>query len=783
MGSDFQTWAQGTGGIQHHQTSRQRIGELIESLQASGVCEREQSLALLKAADLVCSQGLWLSAQMGLVKNAYLDGRELQAEDFRSTPDACYVSAMNMVPAYVGYLLANALTGKTRAWLMGQGNCVAAVDTVNVLLRNLEPEQDERYPLTDVGLSQLCQDFHRSKVAADGKSVAPLGIYDGVFSAGCVGDGAYPGMAELQFVHMPLPGQELVAFLGDVAFEEQRGSDWAARWWRGEDSGLVIPLMIVNGSRAGQRTTVTQNGGITWFREHLRLNGFLPVEIDGLDPAAIAWAIISMGSELQEQHRQIILGERKYPVLLPYAIAETASAFGSSLAPANDFDGTGNPALHETVRQAYNGKLSRYFVSAPVLDKAVATLKNHTHSQRRSEKDHWLRRLRVTAPEVAAIRYQAPGSLSSPMQRVDEWFVQFAGMNPCHRVRIGKTAETRNNCLDNTLEILGHRVTEPGAAVDESLNGVVISALNEEAVISAVLANKQGINLVVCHEALAIKMLGVMRQEAIFARRLAASGREVNWLSVPILVSCHTWENCKNGFSRQNPVLSETWLGEMSDVAPVFFPFDSSTAVTLLSQLYQQRGQIAVVIVPQGQVPVVTDQMQAEQAVHNGALLISHDQHPQIQLLALGAVQLGSVQQAAALLRSKSVCCSVVAILEPGRFREPRDPMEAAFVWTPEQIAQVIPVVAKRVFVSHTRAELISGTLRRLDTGAADSRFLGYRNLGGTLDLFGMTYANGQTWAHIVVEVAALLGCDARDWLEPAHVDAATGKGNPDVLR
>ena len=45
-----------------------------------------------------------------------------------------------------------------------------------------------------------------------------------------------------------------------------------------------------------------------------------------------------------------------------------------------------------------------------------------------------------------------------------------------------------------------------------------------------------------------------------------------------------------------------------------------------------------------------------------------------------------------------------------------------------------------------------------------------------------MMYANGQTWAHIVMEVAALLGRDAHDWLEPAYLDAATGDGNPDIL-
>ena len=36
-------------------------------------------------------------------------------------------------------------------------------------------------------------------------------------------EGGYLGFSELQYVHMPLPGERLVAFLSDGAFEEQRG--------------------------------------------------------------------------------------------------------------------------------------------------------------------------------------------------------------------------------------------------------------------------------------------------------------------------------------------------------------------------------------------------------------------------------------------------------------------------------------------------------------------------------------------------------------------------------
>ena len=135
--------------------------------------------------------------------------------------------------AYVGYMAANRLAGITRSWLMGQGHCVAAIDAVNALLQNLYPEQSERYPLSEEGLTQLAQDFYSYAITDDGRPGVPLGSHVNPHTAGGMIEGGYLGFAELQYVHMPLPGERLVAFLSDGAFEEQRGSDWASRWWRG----------------------------------------------------------------------------------------------------------------------------------------------------------------------------------------------------------------------------------------------------------------------------------------------------------------------------------------------------------------------------------------------------------------------------------------------------------------------------------------------------------------------------------------------------------------------
>src|SRR3546814_8683897 len=127
---------------------------------------------------------------------------------------------------------------------------------------------------------------------------------------------------------MPLPGESLVAFLSDGAFEEQRGSDWTPRWWRAEDSGFAIPVMILNGRRIEERAQIAQQGGAEWLADHLRLNGFDPFAIDGSDPAAFAWAIVEAEQRLE---RFITDPARRYPAPIPYVIAERSEEHTSEL--------------------------------------------------------------------------------------------------------------------------------------------------------------------------------------------------------------------------------------------------------------------------------------------------------------------------------------------------------------------------------------------------------------------------------------------------------------------
>src|SRR3546814_18018668 len=113
------------------------------------------------------------------------------------------------------------------------------------------------------------------------------------------------------------------------------------------------------------------------------------------------------------------------------------------------------------------------------------------------------------------------------MHALDRWFVRLVDANPALRVRVGNPDELRSNHMGAALERLRHRVNVPEPGVADALDGAVITALNEEAVAGAALANKGGLNLIVSYEAFAMKMLGGLRQEIVFARRQREIGQEI----------------------------------------------------------------------------------------------------------------------------------------------------------------------------------------------------------------------------------------------------------------
>lgn len=780
----YRHWAQGYGVITHQARTNERVLALAARLVEEGrVPDARFVFDVLAAADRLTSAAMWLVVHMTYAQRVRLDGEPLLAADFKVSPQGHTGGSLNMVPAYVGYLAANALTGDTRGWLMGQGHCVAAIEAVNVLIGNVSRGQEGRYTATDEGLSRLVQDFYSYAITPEGLPGVPLGSHVNVHTAGGVLEGGYLGFAEVQYVHMPLPGESLAVFLSDGAFEEQRGGDWVPRWWRPSDSGYVMPVMILNGRRIDQRTNIVQEGGASWLMDHLSLNGFDPFEIDGHDPAAYAWALLEMEATLASYEKQEREGQLSYPLRLPHAIAICVKGYGFPGAGTNHSHNLPlgeNPAFDEAAREAFNRGAARLYVDLSTLDASRGLFKLHKTQQRPLERDHPLTRRQVKEPAWPAAPVYETQEEISPMRAIDDAFVALVEANPQLRVRVGNPDELQSNRMLRTLALLKHRVDRPEPGGLEAVDGAVITALNEEAVIGAALGNKAGLNIAVSYEAFAVKMLGALRQDILFARHQREAGTPPGWLGVPVVVTSHTWENGKNEQSHQDPTMCEALLGEMSDTSRVLFPVDVATAVAALHSIYASRGVIGTIVAPKQDMPQWFDTAQASKAMQQGFLAVQPlSDQTRVQLVAVGAYQLQECLRAAEVLDSKGCPAQVIVVVEPGRLRQPRDRVEAGFVLPDDALEATFPPGLARVIVSHTRPEPMLGALRRLDGGPRNTVAAGYINRGGTFDVEGMLFANRCSWAHIVHKAATLLGEDSAAFISARVRAALQGSGNP----
>ena len=776
----FKKWAQGFGVIKHAAQTQVTVFNEIKHANLS----LETALPLLEAADRICNQAMWLVVHMTYAKQVKLNGDPLESEDFKSDPQGHTGGSLNMVPAYVGYLTANALSQDSREWVMGQGHCVAAIDSVNLLMDNALPLHQQCYPLTDSGLSRYVSDFYSYAIDEKGSPASPVGSHVNVNTAGASLEGGYLGFAGLHYVHQSVPGEKLVAFLSDGAFEEQRGSDWAPRWWRAEDCGLVSPIMIANGRRIDQRTTSEQLGGVDYFARHLSLHNFAPDIFDGRDPSAFAVQILKQERLLKEASERIKSGQLSYPVKLPYGIADTEKGYGFYGAGTNAAHGTplpNNPKSHDASRLLFQKSCEHLFVPENTWRQAASVLNNHASNQRLKERDIALQQDFVKAQIVPFTEIDTKG-VSSPMASLDETFLNIVKNNPHLRARIANPDELRSNRFNASLDFLKHRVSSVENKEDEAIDGAVITALNEEAVICSVLANRSGINIAISYEAFAAKMLGALRQKIIFSRHRKEAGIKTPWLSIPVIATSHVWENGKNEQSHQDPVFCEAMMGEMSDVSRVVFPADSASAMHYLAQCYQSHGQIFSMVIPKGKVPNQFTQQQALQLCEQGAINLSAKQESplsdELQIIAIGSYQLMQAQKIVSVLNQHQHACSLIYISEPGRFRQARDEWEVEFIHSSQSINALFGHAKHRLFLCHGRPECFLGVLRPLDLGPKNTRALGYINRGGTLDSLGMLFANQCTWAH---GLAAIMEMDVqyKNVLSQEQLNAVKGQGDP----
>lgn len=791
-------WREGYGVIQHQPETIDRVKEMVEYLQQNDLLAPDvDPYALLHAADRIANAGMWLVVHMTYTRNVYLDGRVLEANDFKREPEGHTGASLNMIPGYVGYMAINAMMGKTRGWVIGQGHAVAAIDSVNLLLDNMTEAHRERYALSDQGLTRYVRDFYSCMLNAQGIQDTPLGSHINPNTAGGHMESGYLGFTEVQYAHMPLPGERLVAFLSDGAFEEQRGSDWTPRWWREEDSGLITPIMIANGRRIDQRSTMSMSGGVDWFVSYLKLHNFDPFVFDGRDPAAFTWAIFESERRLKHEAKEIDSID-KYELAIPYGIAvapKGAGFYNEGTNFAHNLPLITNPSQDHIAANRFNTHARKLFVPEEDLRKAISAINNHDRSNRQKERDNPIANRDVTLQHEAALQYleiaserlkQPKEQYIAPIKGIDRGFISTVLANPDIRPRVGNPDEMTSNRMTETLQELKFRVTHPEGGISESVFGKVITALNEEAIAGAAFGNKGGINIIVTYEAFGSKIFGEARQEIIFSKHKTEKGKPAKWLSVPLILTSHSWENGKNELSHQDSSMAESMFAETSDISRVFFPPDYNVSVAVMEKIFKTHGQIWTIVVSKRITPYWFTKDESKTLVENGGMVIPWLGHKQSEstlcFIAIGTYQLMEIIKASARLTEKDIPHRVAYILEPGRFRMPRNEGEMQHQ-APQETQRAIfpPETQAYILVSHTRPELFIGAFFHHLNGKS-VHGAGFINQGGTLAADGMLYVNKTSWAHLLQYAAQALHKPEQDVLTEDELAALTGKRSPDGI-
>jgi phosphoketolase len=771
-----EVWRLGHGSSLRDRLTVHRVDEMASQLTARRAWPDTESVyRVLAAADRLTSAAVWLVLHMGFAHRVDATGAPLRAEDFRKTPAGPISASLGMVPAFVGHLTANVLSGKTRSWVMGQAHGLAAVAAVDVLSGCAAGGPNGRYDRTQAGFSNLVADFGSCAAGRDGRPPAARG---GADTVAVEFGGSNPGAVEQQYVHMPLRGESVVAVVDPDACDGQQMLDGSPRWWRAEDCGLVTPLKILNANMSDRRNSVGGSDELAGLDRRLRCCGFDPITIDGGDPAAFAWAILESEDRLK---RFTSNADRVYPAPMPYVIA-TAHGFGfadDELLPARNRPH--REALHiNDFRQRFNKAATRLFVPAAELAAAVGVLDTHALQGRPQESRRGLAMRRPSPPILPVPR--VADQPTSPMEALDAWFVDCVAANPALRARVGSLGDLRRNQMGRTLDRLRYRANLPDAARAEAIDGGVIAACHADAAGAAALGNKGGINLIVSNEALAMTLLGALRHEIINARDQREAGTPPGWIAIP-MIATSVWESGGNDSSHPDPSLTEALMAEMSDTARVLFPIDANTAVAALRAVYACRGQVGCIVTPERALPSQLDCVQAQAFFEAGAGHIAGDPSvAQMQFVTVGADQLGQALAAHRRLSASGRSSCVTAILEPGRLRQPRDAIEAGHVLQDPVFRKLFPTGLPRVILSHTRPEQMLGLLRRLDDGPQNTTALGYLNLGAGLDHFGALFANRCTWAHALAAAAVLIKAPPASLFKAGERAALAGRGDPSAL-
>ena len=93
----------------------------------------------------------------------------------------------------------------------------------------------------------------------------------------------------------------------------------------------------------------------------------------------------------------------------------------------------------------------------------------------------------------------------------------------------------------------------------------------------------------------------------------------------------------------------------------------------------------------------------------------------------------------------------VTLVLEPGRFRSGRDPIETASTAPDHMVRGLFPAGLPRILLTHTRPEPMTGLLRRIDEGPGRLRALGLEVAHESADAAWSFCRDGSvSWLHLL---------------------------------
>jgi hypothetical protein len=301
--AEAELWASGYGPLHHGIETQARLFELRGKLPERAPAG--SMFGVLGAADRIASASMWL------VAHALCVSEQGENRFQRGLSNECLDRALAMVPAFTGYLAANAISGDSaRGCFVRRGCSREAVEAVNFILCNLGPDETEGSTQEADVVGRYLQACRR---ALNGQEATPTRQR----MAPAPGSGARNEAPIVEFSDMPWPskGSRMVALLDLPSLGDQLARMSTFLKQTRPDGGVLVPIVILpQTGRAAGGSAIASLGKLG---ELLKRRGYEPLVFDGSDPAAHVWAIFEIEArwaKAMEQGVQESREDRPLPI-------------------------------------------------------------------------------------------------------------------------------------------------------------------------------------------------------------------------------------------------------------------------------------------------------------------------------------------------------------------------------------------------------------------------------------------------------------------------------------